>query len=76
MLNLFSTKFFQSASWLLLLVMGTVTTTPITFIVNLMGVTAVVLVLTRNIAQNVFARAMEDMREYQMPWLEMGIAMT
>ena len=43
-LNLFSTKFFQSASWLLLLVMGTVTTTPITFIVNLMGVTAVVLV--------------------------------
>ena len=44
MLNLFSTKFFQSASWLLLLVMGTVTTTPITFIVNLMGVTAVVLV--------------------------------
>ena len=43
-LNLFSPKFFQSASWLLLLVMGTVTTTPITFIVNLMEVTAVVLV--------------------------------
>ena len=43
-LSLFAPKFFQSASWLLLLVMGTVMTTPITVIVNLMGVTAVVLV--------------------------------
>ena len=40
-LNLFSPKFFQSASWLLLLEMDTVMTTPITFIVNLMEVTAV-----------------------------------
>ena len=37
-------KFFQIASWLLLLEMGTAMTTPITCIVNLMGVTAVVLV--------------------------------
>ena len=43
-LSLFAPKFFQSASWLLLLVMGTVMTTPITVIVNLMGGTAVVLV--------------------------------
>ena len=43
-LKLFSPKFFQNASWLLLLETGTAMTTPITCIVNLMGVTAVVLV--------------------------------
>ena len=43
-LNLFSPKFFQSVSWLLLLETDTAMTTPITCIVNLMGVTAVVLV--------------------------------
>ena len=43
-LNLFSPKFFQSASWLLLLETDTATTTPITCIVTLMGVTAVALV--------------------------------
>ena len=43
-LSLFSPKFFQSASWLLLLETDTAMTTPITYIVNLMGVTAVVLV--------------------------------
>ena len=40
-LNLFSPKFFQIASWLLLLEMGTATTTPITCIVALMEETAV-----------------------------------
>ena len=40
-LNLFSTKFFQSASWLLLLVMGTVMTTPITCTATLMKETVV-----------------------------------
>ena len=39
--NLFSLKFFQSASWLLLLEMGTATTTIITGIVILMEETAV-----------------------------------
>ena len=39
-LNLFSTKFFQSASWLLLLETDTVTTTPTTCIVNLTEETA------------------------------------
>ena len=42
--NLFSLKFFQSASWLLLLEMGTAMTTPITCIVTLMEETAVELV--------------------------------
>ena len=39
-LSLFSPKFFQSASWLLLLEMDTATTTPITFIVVSMVETA------------------------------------
>ena len=39
-LNLFSPKFFQSASWLLLLETDTVTTTPTTCIVNLTEETA------------------------------------
>ena len=39
-LNLFSPKFFQSASWLLLLGMGTAMITPITCIVTLMEGTA------------------------------------
>ena len=39
-LNLFSPIFFQSASWLLLLEMGTAMTTPITCIVALMEETA------------------------------------
>ena len=43
-INLFSPIFFQIASWLLLLETDTAMTTPITCIVNLMGVTAVVLV--------------------------------
>mgnify|MGYP001225322087 FL=1 len=43
-LSLFSPKFFQSASWLLLLETDTAMTTPITCIVTLMGVTAVALV--------------------------------
>ena len=42
--NLFSPEFFQSASWLLLLGMGTVTTTPITCIATLMEETVVDLV--------------------------------
>ena len=41
-INLFSPIFFQIASWLLLLETDTAMTTPITCIVNLMGVTAVV----------------------------------
>ena len=40
-LNLFLPKFFQSASWLLLLGTGTAMTTPITCIVSLMEETAV-----------------------------------
>ena len=40
-LSLFSPKFFQSASWLLLLETDTVTTTPTTCIVNLTEETAV-----------------------------------
>ena len=40
----FFPKFFQNASWLLLLETDTATTTPITCIVTLTGVTAVVLV--------------------------------
>jgi hypothetical protein len=43
-LDLFSPKLFQSASWLLLLEMGTAMTTPITCIVTLMEETAAELV--------------------------------
>ena len=74
-LNLFSPKFFQSASWLLLLEMGTAMITPIICIVTLMGVTAVVLVWTKNTALNVFVRAVEWMWESQIPWWEMGFVM-
>ena len=72
----FSPKFFQTASWLLLLEMDTATTTPITCIVALMEETAADLAWIKSIALSVFARAVDQMWESQILWLETVFAMT